>query len=267
MVGAPHIALNYTPIALSGDLPTARAYGRLHYVKHGLATRRIVPPVHQHYPRQLAEEDAVKRTIRTQLNVVIMMGLVLALTACVRPAPQDEDTVNFAATMAAQTAEAATSIPAIPTQPEGLVLPPTPTPLPIVGATSTPDPALAQPTLAPSFTLPTTHTVVVGETLASISAIYGVPVDQIQAANGITDPNVVLTPGQVLTIPAPGTVAVATPLPAPTGEQTYVVQPGDNLFRIGLNHGGYTAAELAAYNGIPNPTLIFPGQVIRFPPR
>jgi LysM repeat protein len=52
----------------------------------------------------------------------------------------------------------------------------------------------------------------------------------------------------------------------PSGETIHVVQPGDNLFRIGLRYG-FTAQELAAYNGIPNVNLIYVGQEIRIPPR
>lgn len=217
--------------------------------------------------RAVEEEDAVKRSIQYQLSAIILMGLMLALTACVRPAPSSQG-VDVAATSAAATAAFVATIPAIPTQPEGLVLPATATPPAVAPPTNTPEP-VAQPTVTSGLVLPTTHTVQAGETAVSISAMYGVPVAEIMAANGIADPNLI-TVGQVLTIPAPGTVAVqptAAPPPTSSGEQTYVVQPGDNLFRIGLNHGGFTAAELAAYNGIPNPTLIYPGQVIRIPPR
>jgi LysM repeat protein len=56
----------------------------------------------------------------------------------------------------------------------------------------------------------------------------------------------------------------APPAPLPPAG-SYVVQPGDNLFRIGLRFG-FTVNELAAYNNIANPNLIYPGQVILFPP-
>jgi murein DD-endopeptidase MepM/ murein hydrolase activator NlpD len=42
---------------------------------------------------------------------------------------------------------------------------------------------------------------------------------------------------------------------------TYVVRPGDNLFRVSLNHGT-TYAAVAAANNISNPTRIYPGQVL-----
>ena len=44
--------------------------------------------------------------------------------------------------------------------------------------------------------------------------------------------------------------------------ETYTVKPGDNLFRIALNHGmGYR--ELAELNGISNPADIKVGQTLR----
>ncbi len=45
---------------------------------------------------------------------------------------------------------------------------------------------------------------------------------------------------------------------------TYVVQTGDNLFRIALRFGT-TVEVLASINGIADPRLIYVGQVIRLP--
>lgn len=47
-------------------------------------------------------------------------------------------------------------------------------------------------------------------------------------------------------------------------DTTYVVQPGDTLFRIGLRYG-LTVFQLASFNGIANPNLIFVGEVLRIP--
>jgi murein DD-endopeptidase MepM/ murein hydrolase activator NlpD len=73
-------------------------------------------------------------------------------------------------------------------------------------------------------------------------------------------------------LPAPETglgSAVSPPMPVPNAvrpgrEPFYVVQPGDNLFRIGRAYG-LTAAELAAANEISNEKLIHPGQVLVIP--
>jgi LysM repeat protein len=129
-----------------------------------------------------------------------------------------------------------------------------------------------------------THTVQPGENLTRIALKYGTTVQAIAQANNITNPNLILV-GQVLIIPSsavpvptatpvpvgtgtPAPVATATPVPAPPpsppGEIVYVVQAGDNLFRISLKYNLLTSI-VAAYNGIANPNLIYVGQKIRIP--
>ena len=56
------------------------------------------------------------------------------------------------------------------------------------------------------------------------------------------------------------------PPPPPPAGTTYVVQPGDNLFRIALRYN-LSYLYLAQYNGIGNPSYIYAGQVLRIPPR
>lgn len=48
------------------------------------------------------------------------------------------------------------------------------------------------------------------------------------------------------------------------GGCTVVVQPGDNLFRIGLRFG-VSPFFLAAINGLPNVNVVFAGMVLRVP--
>jgi LysM repeat protein len=118
-----------------------------------------------------------------------------------------------------------------------------------------------------------------GENLYRIALRYGLTYQELAAANGITNPNLIAA-GTVLTIPgcggaqpAPtsvaGTGAVA-PQPGDTvdanGDILHTVQAGENLFRIALRYG-LTYQELAAYNGIANPSEISVGQVIRIPAR
>ena len=52
----------------------------------------------------------------------------------------------------------------------------------------------------------------------------------------------------------------------PSNAEEYTVKSGDNLSKIGVLYG-FTADELAAYNGIKNKNLIHPGDVIKIPPR
>lgn len=55
-----------------------------------------------------------------------------------------------------------------------------------------------------------------------------------------------------------------TPTPKPSGETIYIVKSGDTLSRIASLYGT-TYQELAKYNNIANPNLIFPGQQIKIP--
>lgn len=127
-------------------------------------------------------------------------------------------------------------------------------------------------------TAPTTDTssyiVQPNDTLFSIAEQYGLTVEELAAANNITDVNA-LSIGDTLTIPAPGTVtagqqgggAEQTTDPQPTGqEQVHIVQAGENLFRIGLRYG-FTVSELATYNNLANPNSLAVGQEIRIPAR
>jgi LysM repeat protein len=113
-----------------------------------------------------------------------------------------------------------------------------------------------------------------GDTLEAVARRYRITLQELVRLNGIVNPNRVVI-GQVLAVPGPGnnvpggTVAPTvlptqpTPIP-PAAPRTYVVQPGDNLFRISLRFN-VPLAVLQQINGIANPSLIFVGQVIRLP--
>jgi len=58
--------------------------------------------------------------------------------------------------------------------------------------------------------------------------------------------------------------ALAMPVAAQTGNITYTIQVGDTLSEIALKYN-VTIAELAAYNGITNPNLIFAGRTLTVP--
>jgi LysM repeat protein len=112
------------------------------------------------------------------------------------------------------------------------------------------------------------HTVQPGENLFRISLRYGVSIQAVMQANGITDASRVYV-GQRLRIPsntplpAPAPAAPETPA-APAGDTTHVVQPGENLFRIGLRYG-VTAQALALANGLPNVSMVYVGQRLTIP--
>lgn len=95
-----------------------------------------------------------------------------------------------------------------------------------------------------------------GDTLFAISRRFGVSVAELVRINNIANPNF---------IRAGATLIIVRPSPAPPPNFTvYVVQPGDNLFRIALRYGT-TVTTLAVLNNIPNPNLIFIGQRLTVP--
>jgi lipoprotein-anchoring transpeptidase ErfK/SrfK len=108
---------------------------------------------------------------------------------------------------------------------------------------------------------PVVHVVQPGENLFRIGLRYGLTVNALAAANGITNPHHVFV-GQRLVIP--GSAGSATAASAPAAGGTYTVQRGDTLYRIALRHGVSTQT-LAQANSIINPSHIYAGQVLRIP--
>jgi LysM repeat protein len=201
------------------------------------------------------------------IGLLIVLGL---LAGCYRPAapdvtptpaggaeaaPSDEEQIATAAAESTRVAAAAEET-ATPTVPPPTPTPsPTPTPVP-----PTPVPATPAPTPTPVPTGEVTHVVQRGENLFRIALRYGTTVEAIASANGIANPARIYV-GQRLTIRSSGT----QPPPPPAGATTYVVQRGDNLFRIALRYN-LSYMYLAQYNGIANPSRIYVGQVLRIPP-
>ena len=204
------------------------------------------------------------------IGLVVVLGV---LSGCYRPVapdltptvageaeavPSDEEQIAAAATESARAAEAAAEETATPTEE-----PPTPTPT-TPPPTNTPVPTTVAATQAPTATpLPTgqvTHVVRRGENMFRIALRYGTTVQAIASANGIANPALIYV-GQSLVIPTSG----SQPTQPPAGGTTYVVQRGDNLYRIALRYN-LSYVYLAQYNGIANPSRIYVGQTLRIPP-
>jgi lysozyme len=95
-----------------------------------------------------------------------------------------------------------------------------------------------------------TYTVQAGDNLSGIAAKYGTTYQHLAQINSIANPNII-HPGQVLKIDGAAPAA-----------KTYTVQGGDSLSGIAAKYGT-TYQRLAQINGISNPNLIYPGQVIK----
>lgn len=121
-------------------------------------------------------------------------------------------------------------------------------------------PAVSNPQKTPSGI----YTIRAGDTLFSISQRFGVSLDALATANNIPRNGVIYT-GWQLKIPASGAaVPVAPsqkPAPAPAPAETattYIVQPGDTLFRIALRYGT-TPQAISLANSLPS-YFVYTGQ-------
>ena len=102
-----------------------------------------------------------------------------------------------------------------------------------------------------------TYTVQRGNTLSQIASAYGVTVEHIVELNDITNPNLIY-PGEKLRI----TESINTSLNPVLQNNYYTVQRGDTLSGIARRYG-VTTRYLVNLNGIRNPNLIYPGQLIK----
>ncbi len=108
------------------------------------------------------------------------------------------------------------------------------------------------------YTCAAYHTVRYGENLNSISAMYGVSVQALMAANNIYNPNLIYA-GQTLCIPG------STPVPPrPPCGTYYTVQWGDSLSSIAARYGTTVQAIMYA-NNIANPNYIYAGMILYIP--
>lgn len=121
---------------------------------------------------------------------------------------------------------------------------------------SDPAPADTTPTNTPA-----THTVQAGENLYRIGLQYGISWVQLAEYNGLTDADQ-LEVGQEIQLPS--STPEPAPTPSPQTESTYVVQAGDNLYRIGIAYG-INWTQIAEANGIVNPAQLRAGQTLKIP--
>lgn len=142
-----------------------------------------------------------------------------------------------------------------------------PTSIPLLEPTATPT-ATATPAPTPTPPPIITETVLVkhaveqGETLLSIALEYGVSVEEIQQANGLTSE--LIRVGDELTIPIlrENSAGIA----GPSSNFTYTVEQGDTLISIALKFGS-TVEDIQATNNLAANALIRPGDQLLIPVR
>jgi LysM repeat protein len=123
----------------------------------------------------------------------------------------------------------------------------------------------------PSFAQGQTHTVQPGENLFRIALSYGLTTAELAAANNIANTGQIYS-GQVLVIPAPGSVVAPAPSADPAAPAapaapvltttTHTVVRGEKLGDIARRYG-MTLADLISLNNIANPNLIYAGQILQ----
>lgn len=104
------------------------------------------------------------------------------------------------------------------------------------------------------------HLIAPGENLYRLSIRYGVTVDAIAQANNIVNPSLILA-GDTLQIPCPSPATTTTGQGGATTTTTtspgrYIVEPGDNLYRISIKFGVSMSALMTA-NGMTPATINF----------
>ena len=101
------------------------------------------------------------------------------------------------------------------------------------------------------------YTVQRGNTLSEIAQAYNVTVNHIVELNNIQNPNLIY-PGQKLRI----TESNVQDLKPVTQNSTYTVKSGDTLNSIARKYG-VSVDYLVRINGIQNPNIIYPGQLLQ----
>ncbi len=141
-------------------------------------------------------------------------------------------------------------------------------------ATSTPTPTPLVPvaTSTPNVSAPVPGNIYIvqrGDVLGRIATRFNTTIATLAQLNGITNPNTIYA-GQRLIIPVAGDGSGLGPEQPPAPEvpvvepTTYVVQPGDTLFKIAVRFR-VSVAQMTQANGINDPNRVYVGQRLIIP--
>lgn len=144
-----------------------------------------------------------------------------------------------------------------------------PTNIPFITATVTVSTVVQVDAVAAPTPIPTAssggvirHRVRQGETLLAIAGIYGITVEEIQAANSMAD--VLIRAGDELIIPMGAEAGQAGASDTVASRFEYTVQLGDTIVSIAASFGS-TVEEILRANGLVNNDFIRPGDVLLIP--
>lgn len=191
--------------------------------------------------------------------LLLLLALAIGLGGCERAKPAPTPTSEPEPTIVGTPTEvgAAVTSPIPPAEgsptPASTLSPSEETPTP-----ASPQPPEQVPTQAPA-PVPgegVEHVVRWGETVYLIASRYGVSVQEIVAANNLTNPDLIRA-GDVLIIP--GGTAPSTQQPG-----VHIVRRGETLNTIARMYGT-TVNAIAIANGIVNPNYIYVGQRLTIP--
>lgn len=129
------------------------------------------------------------------------------------------------------------------------------------GVAAAPDSGL-QPNPSPSSNNSVTYTLRRGDSLYRVSLIFGVTVDDLMAANSLSNANAVY-PGLVVRVPDQS-ASENQPEMGSSNRKTHTVSAGETLTRIAIQYG-VTVDGIMAANGLNDATSIYAGQVLNLP--
>lgn len=204
-------------------------------------------------PTSTATASATGTAVGTQASTQVAADAATVTLGATLAATPVSTRTAAASSVAGTRATTGTPAPAL-SQTASLLGLATPTPIPATPIASATPEATATPTpLA-------VHDVRRGDTLFEIAREYDITVEDLLAANGLTEDDVyTIQPGDELNIPAPtpeggptaggpaaGVTTTATPVLVPA---TYTVRPGDTMLAIALRNG-VTVDDLFAANNL-----------------